>query len=86
MLDGAGGRFIRFAAGYVPMISGCVLAHGCVIQPELSVACPGATRVCFPGFLWPDAIRGIYSAIIQEKFLSVKQEKWMKTLRAGGRK
>ena len=86
MLDGAGGRFIRFAAGYVPVIFGYMLAHGCVIQPEVSVAYSGAATVCFPDFLWPDTIRGIYSDIIQEKFLSVKQGKWMKTLRAGGRK
>ena len=86
MFDGAGVCFIRFAAGYVPVISGCVLTHECVVQPEVSVACSGATTVCLLGFLWPDAIRSIYSDIIQEKVLSVKQEKWMKTLRAGGRK
>ncbi len=73
MLDGAGECFIRFAAGYVPVISGCVLTHECVIQPEVSVACSGTATVRFPDFLWPDAIRGIYSDIIQEKSLSVKQ-------------
>ena len=81
MLDGACVCFIRFVAGYVSVISGCVLVHECVVQPEVFVACSGATTVCFPGFLWPDAIRGIYSDIIQEKLHSVKRGKCMKTLR-----
>ena len=75
MFDGAGVCFIRFAAGYVPVISGYVLVHECVVQPEVAAACSGATTVCFLGFLWPDAIRSIYSDIIQEKVLSVKRGK-----------